>query len=206
MEDHSFIQLLQLARDGDAAGTDALLAKYRPLLRVLAARATDPRVQARVDASDVVQLTCFEAHRDLAQFQGASEAEWIGWIRRILDHNVIEERQKHLKARKRSTAREASPPDRQGEPGDWNDLLPAPTSSPSRRAMRSEEAVRLATALEQLPADQAEAVRLRHIEGFTVAELAAHFGRSDTAVAGLLKRGLKKLRQIFTEEGNASGG
>jgi RNA polymerase sigma-70 factor (ECF subfamily) len=61
--------------------------------------------------------------------------------------------------------------------------------------MRDEQAVRLAAALAKLPDDQSEAVRLRHLEGFTLAELAARFSRSEDAVAALLKRGLENLRK-----------
>jgi RNA polymerase sigma-70 factor (ECF subfamily) len=63
--------------------------------------------------------------------------------------------------------------------------------------MRGEAAVRLAQAMETLPEDQREAIRLRHLEGFTLVELAAHFDRSEVAVAGLVKRGLRGLRKYF---------
>jgi hypothetical protein len=45
--------------------------------------------------------------------------------------------------------------------------------------------------------DQREAIRLRHLEGWTLAALAERFGRSESAVAGLLKRGLRGLRNHF---------
>ena len=63
--------------------------------------------------------------------------------------------------------------------------------------MRGEDAVRLAAALCELPEDQRKAVRLRHLEGFTLQQLAEHFDRSPEAVAGLLKRGLRKLRKLL---------
>ena len=61
--------------------------------------------------------------------------------------------------------------------------------------MRDEQSVRLAAALAKLPDDQREAVRLRHLEGCTLAELAERFNRSEDAVAALLKRGLENLRK-----------
>ena len=68
--------------------------------------------------------------------------------------------------------------------------------------MLGETAVRLAQALATLPPDQHEAVRLRHLEGWSMQQLTAHFGRSETAVAGLLKRGLRGLRDHFRGKEN----
>ena len=65
--------------------------------------------------------------------------------------------------------------------------------------MRGEDAVRLAMALNQLPEDQAEAIRLRHLEGWTLAAMAAHLNRSESSVAGLIKRGLQKLKTIIID-------
>lgn len=197
MNDSSdFSLLLDRARDGDAAAFDQLVTEFRPFLRMLAQRKIDPRVGARLDASDIVQQTCFEAHRDLPGFRGEHAGEWIAWVRRILDHNVAEAHEKHLLAAKRSARREAQLDDGGSGPA-WTAGVPGDNSSPSRRAMLGEEAVRLARAMDELPADQCEAIRLRYLEGYSLADLAAHFARSDTAVAGLLKRGLRKLRGLL---------
>lgn len=188
-----FSVLINQARDGDAAAFERLVTEYRPFLRMLAQRKIDARLQARVDASDIVQQTCFEAHRDLTAFRGEHQGEWIAWVRRILEHNVAEAREKHLLAAKRSARREADLDDGSGPR--WEAGVPGEASSPSRRAMLGEEAVQLAFAMDSLPDDQCEAIRLRYLEGFSLAQLAAHFDRSETAVAGLLKRGLRKLRE-----------
>ena len=53
----------------------------------------------------------------------------------------------------------------------------------------------MATALAGLPEPQREALVLQYWQGCTLAEIGAQLGRTPAAVAGLLKRGLKKLRQ-----------
>jgi RNA polymerase sigma-70 factor (ECF subfamily) len=78
--------------------------------------------------------------------------------------------------------------------------LAAEQSSPSERAKRHEDARRLAEALEQLPEGQREALVLQHWQGWTLAQIGAHLGRSPEAVAGLLKRGLKQLRRLLAGE------
>ncbi|MEM9646385.1 MAG: sigma-70 family RNA polymerase sigma factor, partial [Planctomycetota bacterium] len=74
---------------------------------------------------------------------------------------------------------------------------PGGTSSPSGAAIREEAALELLEALHELPEMQAEAIRLRYMEGLPLAEIVERLGKSDTAVAGLLKRGLQKLRDRF---------
>ena len=77
--------------------------------------------------------------------------------------------------------------------------LAAEQSSPSQRAAKNEQVQRLAEALLQLPKDQQEAVILHHLHERTLADVAAHLGRSLTATAGLIHRGLTKLKRLLDE-------
>lgn len=192
-------QLLARARQGDAEAAGMLLERYRAYLRLIAKRRLDCQVQARVDPSDVVQQTCLEAYRDLGDFRGGVEAELIAWLRRILDNNLAQTIQQHVFTQKRAAGRERSLDDSKGPGEALRKSLAAEQSSPSRRAMRGEDAVRLAGALETLPPDQHEAVRLRHLEGWSLAQIARRLDRSEVAVAGLLKRGLWGLRKHFRD-------
>jgi RNA polymerase sigma factor (sigma-70 family) len=71
----------------------------------------------------------------------------------------------------------------------------AQESSPSLRAVHNEQQEWLEQALEQLPADQQRAVRLRYFHNLSLAEIAEQMGRSLSATAGLLKRGLQGLNK-----------
>ncbi len=75
--------------------------------------------------------------------------------------------------------------------------LAAEQSSPSAIAEKNERLLRLAEALEQLPEVQRDAVVLHHLRGLPLAELAAQLGRSEGAAAGLLHRGIKRLRDLL---------
>jgi RNA polymerase sigma-70 factor (ECF subfamily) len=67
--------------------------------------------------------------------------------------------------------------------------------------MRGESAVQLALAIATLPEAQQEAIRLRHLEGMSLAQIAQQMERSEEAVAGLIKRGLRGLRdRLATSE------
>lgn len=77
--------------------------------------------------------------------------------------------------------------------------LVAEQSSPSQQEERNEDLLRMCRALEQLPAAQREALELHYWQGCTLAEIARRLERTPAAVAGLLKRGIKQLRQARTK-------
>ena len=55
------------------------------------------------------------------------------------------------------------------------------------------------TFVEVLPEDQRRAVELHHLQALPSAEVAELLGRSEASVAGLLRRGLKRLREVMRE-------
>lgn len=186
--------LLAQARRGDADALGSLLEAQRPGLHVQAERQLQGRLAARVDASDIIQQTFLEAHRSFAQFQGEHEPEWTAWLQRILEHRVALAVRDHVLLQKRDLRRERPLADTGSGPG-ADAQLAAGHSSPSQRAIRGEEVQRLVAALAALPPDQREAVRLRHLEGQPLADIARQLDRSLTATAGLIKRGMKALRE-----------
>jgi RNA polymerase sigma-70 factor (ECF subfamily) len=193
-------QLIAEARAGNDEALGLLLDRYRPYLRLLAQRRLGLDVQARVDPSDVVQRACLDVHRDWGAFRGQAEAELIAWLRRILENNAVETLQEHVVAKKRSTKKEQRLTESADGERPLANVLEADQSSPSQRAMRGEAAIRLAQALETLPDDQREAIRLRYLEGWSLTDIARRLDRSGVAVAGLLKRGLRGLRKHFDSE------
>lgn len=189
------LQLLRQARQGDAAALGRLFEFHRVSLRNLAERQLQGRVSTRVDASDIVQQTFLDAHRNFGQFAGADESELLSWLRSILDQNVAGVIRHHALLQKRSVRREQSLDATPGEQPAPVQELPASHSTPSQRVIRGEDEDRLARALATLPEDQQQAVRLRHLEGRSLAEIAQLMGRSRAATAGLIKRGMQSLRR-----------
>jgi RNA polymerase sigma-70 factor (ECF subfamily) len=175
------------------------LERYRAYLRLLARLHVSPLLRGKLDPSDLVQQTLLQAHQALPQFRGHSDGERAAWLRQILARNLAVAIRDFGRA-KRDVARERSLEAALTESScRLEAMLAANQSSPSQKADRSEQALRLAEALEQLPEAQREALVLQHWQGWSLAEIGAHMNRSSDAVAGLIKRGLKQLRLLLNE-------
>lgn len=161
----------------------------------LAERQLDGRIALRADASDIIQQTFLEAHRSFQQFAGQNVRQFCVWLEGILDHNIAGAIRDHALLQKRAVQRERSLDDSHGGMVSFKQQLDAGCSTPSQKAIRGEEEQLLMQALSALPDDQREAVRLRHLEGWALADIAGHLGRSPAATAGLIKRGMQALRR-----------
>jgi RNA polymerase sigma-70 factor (ECF subfamily) len=185
--------------DSTGDDPDRGLERFRSYLLLLARVRLDPMVRAKVGASDVVQQTLLEAHRDLAQFRGRTPAEQAAWLRQILARNLANV-VRDLRRDKRDLAREqplqAAVDESASRLEAW---LSAQQSSPSQQVERQERAVRLAEALAMLPENQREAIVLRHWEGCSLVEIGERLGCTTAAVTGLLHRGLRNLRKQLQE-------
>jgi RNA polymerase sigma-70 factor (ECF subfamily) len=171
---------------------------YRSYLRVLAGLHLPAYLRGKLDPSDVVQQTLLKAHEKRNQFRGSSDAEAVGWLRAILSNTLAEAarafgRQQRDLSRERSL--EAAVEESSARLEAW---LAADQSSPSEAADRHDQLLRLADAIGRLAADQRKAVELRHLFVLPVAEIAAQMGRTEVSVTGLIRRGLKRLRELLS--------
>src|SRR5689334_8908281 len=172
------------------------LQRYRTYLLLLA-RSHDK--MGGEEASDLVQKTMLAAHAQRAEFRGGSPAELAAWLKQILRREVIDA-YRHRRRLKRDVHREVPlEAEVDGSFSRMDGCLAAVESSPSQRVSREEEMVSLACAIAQLPEAQREAVVLHHLQGATLAAVAAKLQRTEAAVAGLLHRGMKQLRELLEE-------
>jgi RNA polymerase sigma-70 factor (ECF subfamily) len=173
--------------------------RYREYLLLLARLQFPPRLRAKLDASDVIQQTLLEAHAASRQLAQLDETARAAYLRQILAHNLADlGRRFGAQARdlNRERSMEAGLQDSSDRLLNW---LAAEQSSPSQQAGRAEEALALANALAHLPDDQRAAVEMKHLQGYPVADVAQAMGRSESAVGGLLRRALKRLRELLHE-------
>ena len=184
-----------------AAPNERPLEAYRDYLRLLARTQLSPRLRTKLDASDAAQQTLLQAHEARAQFRGTTEAERLAWLRAILA-NVLAAAARSYETAARDLSREHSLEVELGlSSSRLGCLLAADQTSPSQRAVRGEDVLRLAAALARLPEDQRRVVELHHLKGLTIAEVAGQMERTRPAVVGLLFRGLRTLRGLLREDG-----
>lgn len=173
------------------------LDRYRPYLTMLARVQLDPRLQHKLEASDIVQQTMLEAHRQRADFRGSTDGEQAAWLRQILAHNLTDAL-RNLRRAKRDAGREQNLADAlERSSARLSAWAAADQTSPSMHAQRGEQAVALANALAELSEAQRDALVLQHWHGWTLKQIADHMNKTPVAVAGLLKRGLHRLREIM---------
>jgi RNA polymerase sigma-70 factor (ECF subfamily) len=171
--------------------------QYRDYLRLLTRLQLNPRLRSKLDESDVVQQAILEAQKCLKQFRGNTEADRLAWLRQILAH-ALARFGRHFSTGARDVRKERSL-DAALELSSSRllSVLAADQTSPSGWAVRDEELVLLARALNQLAEDQRRVIELHHLQGLSVTEVADLMGRTRPAIAGLLFRGLSKLRELM---------
>src|SRR5262245_16816692 len=110
----SVADLLARAKHHSPDDLDRLFAACRNYLGIVARAQVESWLQAKVDASDLIQQTLLEAYRDFAHFRGTTEAEWMAWLRRILANNAANFVRQYRGTAKRQARREVA----LGRPGD----------------------------------------------------------------------------------------
>jgi RNA polymerase sigma-70 factor (ECF subfamily) len=172
---------------------------FRSYLHVLAETQLHARLKTKVDASDIVQQTMLQAYQAREQFRGTSDAEKAGWLRAILG-NVLCGIAREFGRQRRDISREQSVQAVERSSLKLQDLLSADTSSPSAAVHRHERAGQLAKAMLKLTNEQRRAIILKYWQGATLAEIAQELDKSTEAVAGLIFRGMQKLKGAFDNE------
>ena len=88
MSQSRFEELIHRARSGDRSAENELMQKCRSYVTLIARAQIEGWMRTKFDASDLVQQTLLEAHQGIEKFKGETEAEWLGWLRGILNHNT----------------------------------------------------------------------------------------------------------------------
>lgn len=172
----------------------AELERFRNYLRFLADIKLDRRLRRRIDPSDIVQETLLKAYAGWGTFAGDDPAQRVAWLRQILMRTILHALRDARRA-KRDIAREQCLDGLLDESSrrieHW---LAADEASPSAAVQQAEELMRVADAVYQLPEAERVAVVGYYWQGGTLTEISGELGRSAPAVAGLVHRGLRRLR------------
>jgi RNA polymerase sigma-70 factor (ECF subfamily) len=178
------------------ADADLPLDRHRGYLTALARLqvAARPWLAAKLDASDVVQQVLLQAHAARHQFRGQTPEELAAWLRQVLTRTLANTLRSYGQARRDVGAERSLEADLDASCSRLDAWLAADQTSPSEAAGARERATALAEAVTDLPDDQREVILLKHCHGLSLADIAGRTGRTTASVAGLLRRGLQRLR------------
>jgi RNA polymerase sigma-70 factor (ECF subfamily) len=192
--------VLQRCRAGDPAALTELFARHRDRLRRMVEMRLDRRVQARLDASDVIQDAFVEVAARLPEYLRAPTLPLFLWLRLVVGERLATLHRQHLGTRMRDANREVSL---------YRGALPAASSaalaaqllgkhtSPTEAAVRAERLLRLQEALNTLDPIDREILSLRHFEQLSRAETAQVLGIEEGAAAKRHIRALKRLKGVL---------
>jgi len=193
-------RLLELAASGDNSSWGTVLQRHEDKLRRMIGFRMDPRLQGRIDTSDVVQEVYLAASRSLPDYLRQPAMPFFLWLRGIAGNKLLELHRHHLGTSMRDARREVSL---------YRGSLPATTSAalaahllgrlsrPSEAAVRVEMKVRLQEALNQIDPVDREVLALRHFEHLTNAEAAEVLGIKEAAAGKRYLRALERLRETL---------
>jgi RNA polymerase sigma-70 factor, ECF subfamily len=201
LKQSSVSQLIEQARAGNAACRDRLFELCRSYLGFMARSQVESSLRAKVDASDLVQETMFEAFRDFERFQGRTEQEWLAWLKQILSHNAADFIRHYRGTAKRQARREVRL--RTGGESTMAFGAPepaAPGQTPSQEFLQIDTELRVSAALAELPPDYQEVIVLRNLQRLQFNDVAERMGRSRPAVQMLWMRAIRKLQEAMGEE------
>jgi RNA polymerase sigma-70 factor (ECF subfamily) len=199
-------RLLELARAGDKAAANEIFARHRARLRRMVELRLDRRLQARIDASDVIQEAYVAAVGRLDEYLREPNYPLFLWLRLIVGERLLKLHRHHLGTQMRDAALEVSI---------YRGALPAASSaalaaqllgkhtSPTQAAVRAERMMRLQEALNALDPMDREVLSLRHFEDMSLAETALSLEIEESAAAKRYIRALKRLKAVLA---NMPGG
>jgi RNA polymerase sigma-70 factor (ECF subfamily) len=196
------LDLVQRARAGDPDAVNDIFTRHRDRLRRMVELRLDWRLQARLDASDVIQEAYLDIVRKLPDYLQQPDVPLFLWLRLVVGERLCGLRRHHLGVHMRDAGREVSLY-RHAMPTASSAALAAQLlgqhTSPSNAAVRAERILRVQEALNALEPIDREILSLRHCEQLTRAEAAGALGIEEAAAAQRYVRALKRLKIVLAE-------
>ena len=194
---------VSLAAAGDEDAFSALMLANYDVLRDQLKREISAQQQSTIDPDDILSETFFGAWQEVQDPRNRfhSDGDFLALLRRIARHRLLDaiKAQETLKrgGNRRRLANELAHSD--GSLGNLLDQIESECSSPSAGPKRQERLDKLLSLLDRLTPDHQEVIRLHHLLGYPLAEIAAQLGLSEAQVRGRLDRARQKMRDDLGE-------
>lgn len=198
--DPSLISLLiPQFKSGDPEAREQLIQELQQYLERVADHQMDPATRRKAGASDIVQLSLMRIVEKFDQFRGNTSAELHAWIKRIVINETNKVR-RSFHTEKRDMQREISI---EGQTESRPERSPKDAHlTPASSALKSERREKFHEVLKLLPADYAQVIRLRSLEGLSFREVGEHMDRSEDAATQLWYRAMLKFEEKLASDEN----
>lgn len=199
MNEQQRIDLLRLATAGDVDAVQRLIRDYHRALARHVARGIDVG-NRDIDPDDVLQQAYIAAFESIRGCEFDGPAAFYKWLERIATNALIDARRANNRLKRGAGRRLTRGPTgaRTSYP-DFIARLTANISTPSRHVAKSESKAAVLTSLARLTNDQRTVIRMRFLEGASVAETAKALRKSESAVHMLTHRALKQLKRLLSD-------
>jgi RNA polymerase sigma-70 factor (ECF subfamily) len=191
---------IEALRSGGRRFLAELFAKHRDRLRRMVELRLDPRLRARLDASDVVQDAFLEVAKDLDAYLAGPNLPPLLWMRLHVGRRLTTLHRQHLGTHMRDAGREISLYEGalpQASSAALASMLLGRQTSPTEAAERAERMLRVQEALNSLDPIDREVLALRHFEQLSRAEAAVVLGINQDTAAKRYFRALKRLKDAL---------
>jgi RNA polymerase sigma-70 factor, ECF subfamily len=194
--------LINRVRSGDVQALAEFLTARQPQLMAFIDRRLGMSLRRKIEPEDLYQEVSADALRSLGDVDLA-QRDPFNWLCQVAERRIIDAHRRFFGSQKRDAGKELSLNAAGGgggtdtsRPGLIN-LLVASMTSASQAFSRDQKQLRMLTALEKLPEEHREALKLRYLEGMPSKQIADKLGKSDGAIRVMLTRSLAKLQEIL---------
>jgi RNA polymerase sigma-70 factor (ECF subfamily) len=192
-------ELADRVKSHDVDALAEYLSQVRRPLMVFVERRLGQALRGKLEPDDIVQEVSGEAIRSLRSVE-FGDRNPFSWLCQIAERKIIDAHRRFFAAKKRDAGREVAMGAARGDGEDSPrliDMIVASMTTASQAFSRNAKAARLEEALRQLPEEQREAIRMRHVENLSSREIAERLGKSDVAIRVMLSRTVRKLQEIL---------
>ena len=190
---------IQRAVHGDVVALTLLLTRSRRETCTYIARHISSDLRGQLDADDIVQEAHAEVFRHICGFEPRGADSFDRWVKTI----ALRKLRDAIKMRRADKRGGVNMQIHGVSPGLGEsvamllDLMTGSEQTPSRCVAGFEAIAAVRVAMDLLPDDQREAVKLIYIEGISVHDAAARMDRTDRAVHNLCYKAKLKLRELL---------
>ena len=193
--ERDFAADIAAARRGEPRAVDSLFARNLPPLVAFIRARTGRAIAARESAVDIAQSVFREVLMDADHVEWKGEGAFRNWLFMQATRKVLDRAKFHGRDR-RDVGREVAMPEA-GPAADALLACYASIASPSQHAVAKEELARFEAAVQRLPEQQRDAVTMSRLMGLEYGQIAAQMELTESAVRGLVARGLAALSSML---------